>query len=77
MDAMPMYVAFAIATLLIVLGFIALLTQKVYLDSTTQQPITIEVPFVGKMAANVPSLAFVFFGSHWPFMASSTTRKRT
>ena len=62
MDAMPVYVAFAIATLLIVLGFIALLTQKIYLDSTTQQPITIEVPFVGKMAANVPSLAFVFFG---------------
>jgi|GEM_PF-3496259 len=62
MDAMPMYVAFGIATLLIVLGFIALLTQKVYLDSATQQPITIEVPFVGKMAANVPSLALVFFG---------------
>ena len=38
MDAMPVYVAFAIATLLIVLGFIALLTQKVYLDGSTQQP---------------------------------------
>jgi hypothetical protein len=62
MDATPMYVTFALATLLIVLGFIALLKQKVYLDSATQQPITIEVPFIGKLAANVPSLAFVFFG---------------
>jgi hypothetical protein len=62
MDTMPMYVTFALATLLIVLGFIALLKQKVYLDSSTQQPITIEVPFIGKLAANVPALAFVFFG---------------
>lgn len=62
MDTTPMYVGTGIATLMIVLGFAALLTQKIYLDSRTRKPVSIEVPFVGKMTANVPALAFVFLG---------------
>ena len=62
MDSLPMYIAAAIAVLMIVLGFVALLKQKVYLDNETRQPVSFEIPFVGKMTANVPALAFVFLG---------------
>jgi hypothetical protein len=50
-----------LAALLVVLGFIALLKQKTYLDANTGQT-TVEVPFAGKMTTNVPALAFVFLG---------------
>jgi hypothetical protein len=62
MDTAPMYIAAGIAVLMIVLGFVALLKQKVYLDNETKQPVSFEIPFVGKMTANVPALAFVFLG---------------
>jgi hypothetical protein len=54
--------AFCLAGLLVGLGFIALLKQKTYLDPNSQQPITIEVPVVGKMQTNFPALVFVFLG---------------
>ncbi|SPE61347.1 exported hypothetical protein [Verrucomicrobia bacterium] len=50
-----------LAALMVVLGFIALLKQKTYLDANTGQT-TVDVPFAGKMTTNVPALAFVFLG---------------
>lgn len=57
-----MYIASSIAVLLIILGFVALLRQKTYLDGQTLQPIEVEIPIVGKMKANYPALVFVLFG---------------
>lgn len=62
MHLAPTDIAAAIATLLIVLGFVCLLSQKIYLDKDTFKPIEIDVPVVGKMKANYPALVFVFCG---------------
>lgn len=51
-----------IAGLMIMLGFVALVTQKIYMDAATQQPIEISVPLVGKMKTNYPALVFVLLG---------------
>ena len=49
-----------ISILLIILGFIALLKQKTYIDSKTQQPTKIKLPFFGEMITNFPALIFIF-----------------
>jgi hypothetical protein len=54
--------AFGLVLLSIVLGFIALLTQKIYLDASTQKPIDIDIPLFGRMKTNYPALIFVFLG---------------
>ena len=54
--------AIATSVLSIILGFIALLSQKIYLDAETQKPTEIKVAFLGKMKTNYPSLIFVFLG---------------
>ena len=36
------YILFGIALLSIILGFVALLSQKTYLDTTTKQPTEVE-----------------------------------
>ena len=54
--------AFGLAALLIVLGFVALLKQKTYLDSKTQQPVEVELPVIGKVKTNYPALIFVLLG---------------
>jgi hypothetical protein len=46
----------------VVLGFLALLSQKIYLDPRTNAPVEIDVPILGKMKANYPALIFVFLG---------------
>jgi len=51
---------FGISTLLIILGFIALLKQKTYIDSKTQMPTKIKLPFFGEMVTNFPALIFIF-----------------
>lgn len=55
-------IPYAIALLLIVLGFVALLTQRTYVDPATAQPIEVDIPLIGKMKANYPALVFVFLG---------------
>lgn len=55
-------IAFGLSILSILLGFIALLTQRIYLDVNTQKPVDIDVPLLGKMKTNYPALVFVFFG---------------
>jgi hypothetical protein len=46
----------------IILGFVALILQKTYLDPATQKPTEVEVPIVGKLKTNYPALVFVFLG---------------
>ena len=55
-------IAFSLASISILLGFIALLKQKTYLDSKTNQPTDVEVPLVGRLKTNYPALVFVFLG---------------
>lgn len=57
-----MYLAFGISIILIILGFIALIFQKTYIDANTLQPTEIDIPIFGKMKSNYPSLVFVFLG---------------
>ena len=61
---MQVYIILSIALLSIVLGFIALLKQKTYIDSKTKQLTKIELPFFGKtsMITNFPALIFVLLG---------------
>jgi len=58
----PIYFASGIGTLLIVFGFAALISQRIYLDPNTQSPIEVELPMFGKMKANYPALVFVLLG---------------
>lgn len=46
----------------VILGFVALLNQKIYLDAQTREATEIDVPILGKMKTNYPSLVFVFLG---------------
>lgn len=46
----------------IILGFIALLTQKVYMDSQTRDPVEYEIPLLGKVKTNYPAIVFVVLG---------------
>jgi hypothetical protein len=63
------YILFGIAVLSIILGFVALLSQKIYLDATTKEPTEVEVPFLGKIRSNYPALVFVFLGVALAFYA--------
>lgn len=58
----PMHVGAAIGILLILLGWVALLAQRIYIDPRTNAASEIEVPILGKMKANYPALVFVFLG---------------
>ena len=57
------YILFGIALLSIILGFVALLSQRIYLDATTMEATEVDVPFVGKIKSNYPALVFVFLGT--------------
>lgn len=57
-----MYLVSGIGAILIILGFVALLTQRIYIDPQTNSPTEIEVPILGKMKSNYPALVFVFLG---------------
>jgi hypothetical protein len=61
MDSFLVFII-GLATLCIVLGFVALLTQKVYIDKETKQPTDINIPLVGRMKTNYPALIFVVAG---------------
>lgn len=69
------YFLLALAALALVLGFVALLRQKTYLDPNTKTPMEIEVPIFGRMKANVPALAFVFFAALFAFLAAQLSEK--
>lgn len=59
MDALIVY---GISILSIVLGFIALLAQKTYINPETNEPSEVEIPFIGKIKTNYPAVIFVFLG---------------
>ena len=53
---------YSIAALSIILGFVALLTQKIYIDKDTKQKIDFTIPFFGKIKTNYPALIFTILG---------------
>lgn len=60
-----MLLALGLAALAIVLGFVALLKQRTYLDAKTQKPLRIEIPVLGAtlaMRTNYPALVFAVLG---------------
>jgi len=61
-----------ICVLAMLLGFVALLRQKTYLDPKTNAPIEIELPLVGRMKANYPALTFIFVAAFFGFLAYSS-----
>jgi hypothetical protein len=48
--------------LLIIGSFWLLFKQKIYLDATTKQVMYVELPLIGKMKTNAPSLAIIVLG---------------
>lgn len=56
-------VLYSISTLSLILGFVALLKQKTYIDAETRHLEEVSVPFLGKMKTNYPALIFVFLGA--------------
>jgi len=66
------WIMYGLAGLSLVLGFVALLGQKIYIDSQTNQPTEVELPLVGKLKTNYPALAFVLVGA---FLAAYTWSK--
>lgn len=59
----PMHVGAVIGGILILLGFFALVMQRIYIDPRTNAPSEIELPMLGKMKANYPALIFPFLGA--------------
>lgn len=51
-----------LGTLSILLGFIALLSQKIYLHPETKELTEVEVPILGRLRTNYPALVFVLLG---------------
>ena len=56
------YILYAISLICIVLGFFALLKQKTYINAETKEPTEVELPILGKMKTNYPSLIFLAMG---------------
>ena len=53
---------YSIAALSIILGFVALLTQRIYIDKDTKQKIDFSIPFFGRIKTNYPALVFTILG---------------
>lgn len=56
------YILYGISLLSILLGFVALLRQKTYINEATKEVTEVELPFVGKLKTNYPSLLFLALG---------------
>lgn len=70
------YIVLGISVLLIVLGFIALLKQKLYIDRKTKEVMTeIELPLIGKLRTNAPALGFIIFAVVLAYTASQQGMK--
>jgi hypothetical protein len=57
---LPMFFVFGMTC--VVMGFFALLKQKLYIDSKTNKATEVSLPIVGKMKTNYPALVFVLVG---------------
>ncbi len=69
-------IIYFISALAIILGFIALLTQKIYIDARTQKPSEIKIPIVGRIRTNYPALVFVFLGFALSVIAVNKTPQK-
>jgi len=56
------YILYGISVLSILLGFVALLKQKTYINEATKEVTEVELPLVGKLKTNYPSLVFLAMG---------------
>lgn len=72
-----LYILYGIALVLIVLGFIALLKQKTYIDKDTRQVTEVALPFLGKMKTNYPSLLFLATGVSLAFFVFNKSYDKT
>lgn len=61
------YILYGISLIAIVLGFIALLKQKTYIDTNTNKVTEVSLPFLGKFKSNYPSLFFLVIGGSLAF----------
>jgi hypothetical protein len=61
MDLPQYLVIYGIGTLVVLLGFLALLAQKIYI-AEDGKPTEVELPILGKMRTNYPALIFAFLG---------------
>jgi hypothetical protein len=59
----------------IILGFIALLKQRVYMDSNTREPVEYDIPLIGKLKTNYPAILFVVLGFSLLAYDLSVTKK--
>jgi hypothetical protein len=53
---------YLLSALAIVLGFIALLAQRVYLDRETNTPVEVSLPILGRIKTNYPALVLFLAG---------------
>jgi len=58
-----------------ILGFIALLSSRIYIDQPSNSTGEVEVPFLGKPKGNYPALVFVLLGPLWLRTESRRTRR--
>lgn len=63
------FIMYGISALAILLGFIALLAQKIYIDAKTNQPTQLSIPIIGKIKTNYPALLFLFLSFVMAYMA--------
>ena len=61
------YILYGISLIAIILGFIALLKQKTYVDTNTNKVTEVSLPFLGKFKTNYPSLVFLVIGASLAF----------
>jgi hypothetical protein len=65
---------YLLSTLIVLLGAVSLVLQKVYkIDSGTGEKTIVEVPLFGKLSTNYPALAFVFIGAALAAYTLNTT----
>ena len=76
-DSFALFGGGILSALSVMLGFIALVKQKTYIDQETQKPTDIEVPFFGRLRTNYPSLVFVFLGFALAFYVVRTAQDVT
>lgn len=72
-----LYILYGISLVAIVLGFIALLKQKTYIDSKTNKVTEVSLPIFGKMKTNYPSLLFLATGISLAFFVFSKSYDKT
>ena len=53
----------ALAAFSFVLGFVALLSSRIYINPNTKAKLAVDLPILGKMQTNYPALIFVFVGA--------------